>query len=117
MTLREFVATFLDAGLLVLAVLAFLLPVLSALALLLRANPRKFPRLNTPGWRRAGIGVLWLPFVVMAVYGGTAWWAASVYDRYYFFGLLICFAYLLCAMLLSAGGLCWIWSSRRRLDG
>ena len=35
--MREFVATFLDAGLLVLAVLAFLLPALSALALVLSA--------------------------------------------------------------------------------
>jgi len=114
MTLREFVATFLDAGLLVLAVLAFLLPALSLLALLLRAKPEKFPRLNTPGWRRAGIAVLWLPFLVMAVYGGVAWWAASTYDRYYFFGLLICFVYLLCAMLLSAGGLFWIRSTGRQ---
>ena len=112
--MREFVATFLDAGLLVLAVLAFLLPALSALALVLRAKAGRFPRLNTPGWRRAGILVLWLPFIVMAVYGGTAWWAASVYDRYYFFGLLICFAYLLCAMLLSAAGLFWIRTTRGR---
>ena len=115
MILREFVATFLDAGVLVLAVLAFLLPVLSVLALWLRARPEKYPRLNTPGWRRAGVAVLWLPFLVMAVYGGVAWWAARVYDRYYFFGLLIFFACLLCAMLLSMGALFWIWSARRRL--
>jgi hypothetical protein len=111
--LREFVATFLDAGLLVLAVLAFLLPALSALALVLRARPHQFPRLNTPGWRGAGVAVLWLPFIVMAVYGGVAWWAASVYDRYYFFGLLICFVYLLFAMLLSGAGLFWIRTTRR----
>ena len=49
----------------------------------------------------------------MAVYGGVAWWAASVYDRYYFFGLLICFAYLLFAMLLSGAGLFWIRTTRR----
>ncbi|EHK63645.1 hypothetical protein [Achromobacter arsenitoxydans] len=113
--MREFVATFLDAGLLVLAVLAFVLPALSVLALVLRARPERFPRWNTPGWRRAGIAVLWLPFVVMAVYGGTAWWAAKAYDRYYFFGLLIAFVYLLVAMLVSMGGLFWIRSSRRRL--
>lgn len=111
--MREFVATFLDAGLLVLAVLAFVLPALSALALLLRARPHRFPRLNTPGWRRAGVAVLWLPFIVMAAYGGVAWWAASVYDRYYFFGLLICFVYLLFAMLLSGAGLFWIRTTRR----
>ena len=116
MNLREFVTTFLDAGVLVLAVLAFLLPALSALALLLRARPRKFPRWNTPGWRRTGIAVLWLPFFVMAVYGGTAWWAASAYDRYYFFGLLICFVYLLFAMLVSGAGLFWIWASGRGPD-
>ena len=115
--MREFVATFLDAGLLVLAVLAFVLPALSALALMLRARPEKFPRLNTPGWRRAGVAVLWLPFVVMAVYGGTAWWAASTYDRYYFFGLLICFVYLLFAMLLSGAGLFWIRTARLRPRG
>lgn len=115
--MREFVATFLDAGLLVLAVLAFLLPALSALALLLRARPHQFPRLNTPGWRRAGVAVLWLPFIVMVVYGGVAWWAAKVYDRYYFFGLLICFAYLLFAMLLSGAGLFWIRTARRQPSG
>lgn len=113
--MREFVATFLDAGVLVLAVLAFVSPALSVLALLLRARPGKFPHLNTPGWRRAGIAVLWLPFFVMAVYGGIAWWAASVYDRYYFFGLLICFVCLLCSMLLSAAGLFWIRCAERRL--
>lgn len=111
--MREFVATFLDAGLLVLAVLAFVLPALSAMALMFRARPDRFPRLNTPGWRRAGVAVLWLPFIVMAGYGGLAWWAARVLDRYYFFGLLICFVYLLFAMLLSAAGLFWIRKSRR----
>ncbi|AVJ29674.1 hypothetical protein [Achromobacter spanius] len=111
--MRESVATFLDAGLLVLAVLAFVLPALSALALLVRARPHRFPRLNTPGWRCAGVAVLWLPFIVMTVYGGVAWWAASVYDRYYFFGLLICFAYLLFALLLSGAGLFWIRTTRR----
>ncbi len=115
--MRDFVTTFLDAGVLVLAALAFVLPVLSVLALWLRARPDRFPRVNTPGWRRAGLVVLWLPFLVMAAYGGAAWWAASAYDRYYFFGLVICFAYLLCAMLVSAAGLFWIWSSDRKLQG